>query len=277
MKKEEIKKTLEDYSLFPRKKMGQNFLVDEEMAKKIVESGEVSKIDTVIEVGPGTGALTRELAERAGKVIAVEKDKGLVNLLRDFFEKCENVEIVEEDILNYEIKEKKYKVIANVPYYITSPIIRKFLEERHPPSLIVLTLQKEVAERIKARPPKMNLLAVSVQVYAEAKTLFHLPPSSFYPSPGVTSSVVSIKPVLGKEEKEEDFRRDFFRVVRAGFSSPRKQLKNNLSLLDSGNKKEIESKTRVEKMMEELQIDPLRRAETLTIEEWKKLTRRIKK
>jgi len=209
-------------------------------------------------------------------VIAVEKDERLIPFLEKNLEEFSNVEVVREDILTYRVKERKYKVIANIPYYITSPIIRKFLEEEHPPSLLVLTLQKEIAERIKAKPPKMSLLAVSVQVYAKAEVLFNLPPGKFYPSPDVTSSVVRIKPAPEEEMKDKRYRKKFFRVVKAGFAYPRKQLKNNLLLLDTGSKKEIESKKEVvEKGLKEAGIDPQRRAETLTVEEWKKLTKKV--
>jgi len=276
MKRENIKEMLKEKDFFPRKSLGQNFLVDENIARRIAEEGEVSKKDTVIEVGPGVGALTRRLAEKAGKVIAVEKDERLIPFLEKNLEEFSNVEVVREDILTYRVKERKYKVIANIPYYITSPIIRKFLEEEHPPSLLVLTLQKEIAERIKAKPPKMSLLAVSVQVYAKAEVLFNLPPGKFYPSPDVTSSVVRIKPAPEEEMKDKRYRKKFFRVVKAGFAYPRKQLKNNLLLLDTGSKKEIESKKEVvEKGLKEAGIDPQRRAETLTVEEWKKLTKKV--
>jgi len=278
MKREEIKEMFKEKDFFPRKSLGQNFLVDEDIARRITEEGDVSEKDTVIEVGSGTGVLTRQIATRAKKVIAVEKDERLASFLRKDLEEFSNVEVVNEDILIYEVREKEYKVVANIPYYITSPIIRKFLEEDRPPSLLVLTLQKEIAERIKEVPPKMSLLAVSVQFYARVRTLFSIPPGKFYPSPDVTSSVVRIEPVMDEETSDKRFRKRFFRVAKAGFAHPRKQLKNNLLLLDKGREKEIESnKEAVEKRIEEAGINPQRRAETLTIEEWKNLTRKITK
>lgn len=277
MKKEEIEKIFEEWSLFPRKSLGQNFLVNESVLEKVVKAGDVGKGDVVIEVGAGIGVLTKALAGKAKKVIALEKDKNLIPLLEMQLGNFPNVEIINEDVLSYKVKEKDYKIIANIPYYITSPIIRKFLEAEHPPSLLVLTIQKEVAERIKAKPPKMNLLAVSVQLYSDVEIISNISPAAFYPSPGVTSSIIKIKPFLGGEAKDKKFRKAFFRIARAGFSSPRKQLKNNLGLLDKGDRKEIESnKENVVKAMKDTGITPQRRAETLNIEEWKILAKKIK-
>jgi len=277
MKKEEIEKIFEEWSLSPRKSLGQNFLVNESVLEKVVKAGDVGKGDVVIEVGAGIGVLTKALAGKAKKVIALEKDKNLIPLLEMQLGNFSNVEIINEDVLSYKVKEKDYKIIANIPYYITSPIIRKFLEAEHPPSLLVLTIQKEVAERIKAKPPKMNLLAVSVQLYSDVEIISNISPAAFYPSPGVTSSIIKIKPFLGGEAKDKKFRKAFFRIARAGFSSPRKQLKNNLGLLDKGDRKEIESnKENVVKAMKDTGITPQRRAETLNIEEWKILAKKIK-
>ncbi len=277
MKKEEIEKIFEEWSLSPRKSLGQNFLVNESVLEKVVKAGDVGKGDVVIEVGAGIGVLTKALAGKAKKVIALEKDKNLIPLLEMQLGNFPNVEIINEDVLSYKVKEKDYKIIANIPYYITSPIIRKFLEAEHPPSLLVLTIQKEVAERIKAKPPKMNLLAVSVQLYSDVEIISNISPAAFYPSPGVTSSIIKIKPFLGGEAKDKKFRKAFFRIARAGFSSPRKQLKNNLGLLDKGDRKEIESnKENVVKAMKDTGITPQRRAETLNIEEWKILAKKIK-
>ncbi len=272
----ELKEFLEENSFFIKKSLGQNFLVDKNILKKIVESAEITKKDTIIEVGAGVGTLTKSLAKRAKKVIAVEKDKKIIPLLKENTKKEKNIEIVEEDILSYNITVKNYKVVANLPYYITSPIIRKFLEESYQPSLILLTIQKEVAQRIAEKPPKMSLLAVSVQFYAKAEILFHISPSCFYPMPGVYSSVIKITPTKRKEYENESFRKAFFLLARAGFSCPRKQLQKNFSLLDKRGIKELNlSKTSFLERLKKSDIDLRRRAETLTIEEWINLTKKL--
>ena len=176
---QEIKEILEDHSVSLRKSWGQNFLIDKNALQKIVAAGNLSKKDTVIEVGPGLGALTLSLAKDVKRVIAVEKDRKIIPLLEKNTVQEPNIKIVNEDILRFKIPRGKYKVVANVPYYITSPIIRKFLEEKNQPSLLVLTVQKEVAERVCAQPPRMNLLAVSVQFFAKPEIISHISPSSF--------------------------------------------------------------------------------------------------
>ncbi len=266
---QELKLLLERHSLFLTKKMGQNFLIDKSALEKIINAGNVSKKDTVIDVGAGIGTLTLELSKKAKKVLAIEKDKNLIPLLEESVRKLKNVEIINEDILSYKIKTKDYKVIANVPYYITSPIIRKFLEEENPPKLLVLTVQKEVAQRIIAKPPKMNLLAVSVQFFATPKIISHISPCSFYPQPKVTSSILTIIP-YNKEYK--DLQKSFFLLTKTGFSHPRKQLVTNFTLFNGKRKEKLTSAL---KKMEELNIDKRRRAETLSIEEWITLSKKI--
>ncbi len=263
-KRQELKHFLEEHSFSPSKKMGQNFLVDETFLEKIVSSGNLSKNDSVIEVGAGTGNLTIELAKKSKKVLAIEKDKKLLPFLEKFTSRINNIKIVNEDILSFKIPFKEYKVIANVPYYITSPIIRKFLEEENSPSLIILTVQKEVAQRILAKPPRMNLLSVSVQFFATPKIVSHIPPSAFYPSPKVTSSILQIIPYNKENRFDKKFNKRFFALVRAGFSHPRKQLWNNISGLIGKDKIKLAD------------IDPKRRAETLSIKEWITLTNLIK-
>jgi 16S rRNA (adenine1518-N6/adenine1519-N6)-dimethyltransferase len=266
---QELKLLLEKNSLFLSKKMGQNFLIDSSALEKIVTAGNLSKKDTVIEIGAGIGTLTLELSKKAKKVIAIEKDKNLLPLLSEIIKETKNVEIINEDILSYKVKNKDYKVVANVPYYITSPIIRKFLEEKNPPKLLVLTVQKEVAQRITAKPPKMNLLAASVQFFAKPKIISHISPCSFYPQPKVTSSILSIIP-YNREYKE--LQENFFLLAKAGFSHPRKQLKTNFHLFTGRGKEKLS--LALEKM-EGLGIDKRRRAETLSVEEWIILAKKI--
>jgi 16S rRNA (adenine1518-N6/adenine1519-N6)-dimethyltransferase len=289
-----LKEFLLQNSMRPLKKWGQNFLIDKNILEKIIHAGNLSKKDIVVEVGPGFGALTVALAKKVKKVIAIEKDPKIIPLLEEITKSCGNVKIINEDILSSQIqkelsgnfftkifhssflnKEKKYKVIANVPYYITSPIIRKFLEEEVKPSLLVLTIQKEVAERIVSKPPNMNLLAVSVQFFATPEIISHISPCSFYPSPSVTSSILRITP-HSKNNYDKDFQKIFFFLLRAGFSHPRKQLIKNFNMLDKVTLKTIQlEKDFLIKKIEETNIDLQRRAETLNIEEWIQITKTI--
>jgi 16S rRNA (adenine1518-N6/adenine1519-N6)-dimethyltransferase len=262
----ELKLFLEENSLFLSKKMGQNFLVDKEVLEKIASAGNLTKKDVVLEIGAGIGNLTLILSEKAKKVVAIEKDEKLIPLLKEFTSKEKNIDIIDGDVLHYKNKLKDYKVVANVPYYITSAIIRKFLEEEFPPKLLVLTLQREVAKRIIAKPPEMNLLAVSVQFFAKPEIVSSVSPSSFYPQPKVTSSILRIIP-YNKNYKE--LQKDFFSLARVGFSHPRKQLGTNF--INFYKKKS----NLILETMERIGIDKKRRAETISIEEWITLTKTI--
>lgn len=263
--KKEIEQLLNEAGLKPNKVLGQNFLIDKNILNKIIVSAGLSKEDAVLEVGPGLGVLTRELAKNAGKVIAVEKDKFLADILENTIKKenIENINIIREDIL--ELKESElpenYKLVANIPYYLTSPLIRKFLEAKKQPKEIILMVQKEVAQRICAKPPKMSLLAISVQFYAEPKILFNVSKGSFWPSPKVDSAVIRIAP----NEKPAVDPEKFFKLVKAGFLHPRKQLINNLNSLNIEKEKIISA-------LEQLSLFPKQRPETLKIEDWIKLT-----
>jgi len=268
-----LKEILRKYRAFPIKRLGQNFLIDKNVLKKIVDAAELSKKDVVLEVGPGIGNLTIELAKRAKKVIAVEKDKRMVEILKERLkeERIENVETFNEDILKFlpSFKPKtSYKVVANIPYYLTSRLIRNLLEIKRKPKLIVLMVQKEVAQRICAKPPKMNLLAVSVQFYAKPEIVSFVSKNSFWPRPEVDSAIIKITPK--KTQSKSNFCNLFFKIVKAGFSQPRKQLVNNLS-----KRLKIE-KEKVKNWLLESGIQPTQRAETLTIENWLNLTRNFK-
>jgi 16S rRNA (adenine1518-N6/adenine1519-N6)-dimethyltransferase len=266
-----LKEILRKYGASPIKRLGQNFLIDKNVLKKIVEAAELSINDVVLEVGPGIGNLTIELAKKIKKVIAVEKDKRMVEILKERLkeERIENVEIINEDILKFLPSFKvrgSYKVVANIPYYLTSRLIRNLLEMERKPKLIVLMVQKEVAQRICAKPPKMNLLAVSVQFYAKPKIVSFVSKNCFWPRPKVDSAIIKIEP-----KKEDLTDKDlFFKIVKAGFSQPRKQLINNLS------KKLKEKKEIIKKFLSEAKILPIKRAEALSIEDWKKLTKIFK-
>ncbi len=253
-----VKNILEENNLSPKKSLGQNFLIDKEALEKVVKAADLSKKDIVVEVGSGLGSLTNLLSTSAKKVIAIEKDSKIITVAKQHL-KRKNITFVNEDILKFNIPEKKYKVVANVPYYITSPIIRKFLEEKYPPSLLVLTVQKEVAERITAKPPFMSLLAVSVQFFALPKVVSHISPCSFFPQPSVASSILQIIPYNRKKGLGKDFNKNFFTLVKVGFSHPRKQLGNNLKALNI----KVSSN-----QIKSAGIDPKQRAETLSVEEW---------
>jgi 16S rRNA (adenine1518-N6/adenine1519-N6)-dimethyltransferase len=264
----------------PKKGLGQNFLVNSAHRAQIVAAAELTPDDTVLEIGPGPGVLTDLIAEQAGRVIAVELDGRLIPFLRKRFADQAHVAIVHEDILkldigywvlgigraHYPTPSTRYKVIANLPYYLTSAVIRHLLESVPPPELLVLTVQREVAERMAAAPPEMSLLALGVQFYCTALVVGQIPAGAFYPVPKVDSAVVRLErrtepPVAGVEAEA------FFRVARAGFSQPRKQLRNSLAA-GLGI-----APAAVESWLAAAGIDPRRRAETLTLEEWGVLAR----
>jgi 16S rRNA (adenine1518-N6/adenine1519-N6)-dimethyltransferase len=227
-----VKQILKYYRIYPRKRLGQNFLIDKRVLKKIVETAELSPKDVVLEIGPGIGNLTIELAKKVKKLIAVEKDQRVIEILKERLrkEKIKNVKIFKEDILKFlNSFEPKflYKVVANIPFYLTSRLIRKLLEMEKKPTLIVLVVQKEVAQRICAKPPKMNPLAISVQFYAKAEIISFVSKNSFWPKPKVDCAIIKIEPLINADRKliNADL---FFKVVKAGFSHPRKQIINNL-------------------------------------------------
>lgn len=255
-------------------KLGQNFLNNKTVVKKIVDSANLTADDFVLEVGPGKGILTEELSKKCKKVIAVEIDRDLIISLRDKFKDTEVVEIIESDILKtdfkklntkYNISDTKYKIIANLPYYITSSIIRMFLEAELPPSEMILMVQKEVAERIISKPGNHSILSLSVQYYADPELLFYLDKSNFDPIPEVDSAVIRIKPKLKHIAQEESKR--FFRVVRAGFCAKRKMLVNNLASSFHLEKKEVE------KILKVTGISLTVRAQELSVEDWKNLAK----
>ncbi len=255
-------------AILPNKTLGQNFLKDKNQIRRIIEVSGVKKDDIVLEIGPGLGAITFGLAEKAKKVIAVEKDKEVAEALKSSLEspKVKNVEILNKDILallkddKLDIKGlKEYKVVANIPYYLTSFLIRNLLEIKNGPKDIFLMIQHEVAKRICAKPPHMTLLSVSVGYYASPKIMFKVSKNCFYPKPKVDSAFIQITPRRIKKNDE------FFRIVKAGFSHPRKQLLNNLSSELGLNRKEVLKK------LEDANLKPEQRAETLSLEDWERL------
>lgn len=268
----QTKRRLRQFGLRPRKGLGQHFLVSEEVLAVIISAAEINPDDIIVEVGPGLGILTGELARRAGGVIAIELDDKLAALLKKTLVSFKNVTIVNDDVLNIEpgelLKRQKsplYKVVANLPYYITSPVLRHFLEAEARPQVMIVMVQAEVAEAIAAGPGDMSILSISVQFYGRPEIISRVPAQSFYPAPEVDSAVLRIKlypqPAVAVDEG------GFFELVRAGFSAPRKQLANSLAQgLGLG-------KAQVLPLLEKAGIDPSRRAETLTLEEWARLWR----
>ncbi len=242
--------------------MGQNFLIDKNILEKIVGAADIKPEDTIVEIGPGIGNLTQALASKAKKVISIEKDFVMLNILKETVGSHNNIELIQSDILKLSINNfqlSNYKVVANVPYYITSPIIRMFLETKNQPESIVLMIQKEVAQRICQAPPHMSLLAVSVQYYATAKIMGYVSKSCFWPSPNVDSAIINIIPSKRSREISDEA---FFSIVKAGFSHPRKQLLNNLS-------KELgKDREAISAWLQKNNINPLQRAETLTVQDW---------
>lgn len=242
--------------------MGQNFLVDGEVLAKIIAAADISSFDTILEIGPGLGVLTEGLAEKAGRVIAIEKDDKLTEMLENKFSGT-NVEILHQDALEFDpVAIGEYKLVANIPYNITSLIIRKFLETQNKPQLMILMVQKEVAERITAKPGDMSLLAVSVQFYAEAEIISLVKNTSFYPAPKVDSAILKISNFKSSVSFSVS---DFFRVVRFGFAAKRKTLENNLSAgLHI-------TKTEASDIIKKADLGAKIRAESLNIDDWIKL------
>ncbi len=260
--------------LHPRKRLGQNFLTDPAVLERIVTAADLSASDLVVEVGAGVGTLTGALAERAGRVLALELDDQLVDILRERFSTSANVEIIHGDVLRValsDLVDRSYKVVGNLPYYITSAVLRRFLSGTPRPQLMVVTVQREVAERAIAEPGKMSLLAVSVQFYGHPRIVARIPAGAFYPVPKVDSAVMRIdlgeQPVVHLGEGVDDAA--FFRVVRAGFSQKRKKLRNSLSA-GLGLAPVL-----ADESLEQAGVDPGRRAETLSLQEWARVTQQF--
>jgi len=266
----------------PKKSLGQNFLRDKKVLQKIIEVSELNSEDFVIEIGPGEGVLTEQLAKYVKKIVAIEIDPVLSNLLSNKLRNKKNVEIIHADILKINLPEiiknnvetprrgvstpSDYKLIANIPYYITSPIIRLFLEQPAQPQAFFLMIQKEVAQRIVAKKGRQSILSVSIQYYATAKIMFTVDKKAFFPVPKVDSAIIKIIPAK-KFNKEND--KNFFRIVKAGFSAKRKTLLNNLSSSLQLDKNSVEEKLKT------LGISPIARAQELDIADWQKLVKML--
>ncbi len=259
---------LKKYSIRPKKSLGQNFLVEPAGLRKVLTAAELQGDEQVLEIGAGLGSLTVLLAQTARDVVAIEIDQKLFPALQEALAPYANVKTIHGDILNLDLDgllhDQDFVVVANIPYYITSAIIRKLLEANKRPSRMILTIQKEVAERIIARDGKMSLLALSVQVYGKPDLVATIPAGAFFPAPDVDSAVLKLtlyeKPLI--QEQNLDL---FFKLAQAGFSQKRKTLRNSLA---SG--LSISSQ-QAEKILADAQLESNRRAETLNIEEWNRL------
>jgi 16S rRNA (adenine1518-N6/adenine1519-N6)-dimethyltransferase len=262
-----IRELLRELNLRPSKALGQHFLHDPKIVRRIADLAGLTREDLVVEIGPGLGVLTRELAARAGKVIAIELDARLADYLRRQFAST-NVEIVHGDALAVDYagltEERPYQVVANLPYSVATAIIERLLTGEHPPERLVVMVQREVAERLAAHPPDMTLLSVAAQFYATPRIAFRIGAGAFVPPPKVESAVI----LLERREETPLPRAEharFFRVVRAGFAQRRKRLANALAAGLGLPKEDVEA------ALVAAGIDPGRRAETLTLEEWLKL------
>lgn len=270
---------LKKYNIRPKKGLGQNFLSDPNHLEKIVAAAQLTSTDTVLEIGPGLGALTVPLSQAARSVVAVDIDQTMLNILASEVQ-APNLHLYHADILSIDPAQllntilpqftlgQPYIVVANLPYYITSAIIRHLLEAPHPPQYTIITIQKEVAQRIVAKPGKMSLLAVSVQFYGKPELCHIIPATAFVPSPKIDSAVLRINrhqipPVTTTNPSH------YFRVVKAGFSQKRKQLKNSLTAALQ------KPPSQILNALNAAHIDPSRRAQTLSLIEWAALAEQI--
>ena len=281
----ETKFILNKYGIHANKSLGQNFLINEEVINQIIEKAEIDEKDLIIEIGPGLGTLTSRLLEKAGKVICVELDDRMITILNDRFKLYNNFELIHDDILKVNLNKiinenlfennniKKIKIVANLPYYITTPIIMKLLEEKLNITSITVMIQKEVADRLIAVPGEKNAGAItySVYYYAEAEKVLDVENNSFIPEPSVTSTVIKLnirkEPVI--QIKDEKL---MFKIIKQAFMQRRKTLVNALSNMDI-----FKSKEEIIRMLEDLNINTKVRGEALTIEQYAQITNYVEK
>lgn len=268
-----LRNLLYAHNMRPNKAFGQNFLIDRTVLEQVVAAAELDATEQVLEVGAGTGVLTRELAKLVSRVVAVELEKDMLALLAETTTGYPNVEILARNLLYLNPQEvfgtEAYKLVANLPYYITAPTFRHFLESANPPRLFVVMVQYEVAKRMVAAPGDLSLLGVSVQFYGRPRIIAHVPATAFFPAPKVDSAILHLdvykQPPLTLRERDT-----FFRLVQAGFSEKRKQVHNSLA---SGLHRKDEE---IRAWLAATGIDARRRAETLSIEEWLRLWQEAK-
>ncbi len=274
-----IKYIMDKYNFRFSKSLGQNFLIDEQIIDRICDGADIGPDDDVLEIGPGIGVLTMAMAQRARKVVAIEIDRALIPVLKETLEECDNVEVIHGDVLKVDLKAliaekfegRKPKVVANLPYNITTPIIMMFLEEQIPVSDIVVMIQKEVAERISAVPSTKayGALSVATQYYSEPRIIAKVPRTVFMPAPNVDSIVIRMT-IREKAPVELENPTLFFKVVKAAFGQRRKTLHNALNAGGFG-----QSKDQTAEFLRACDIDPSRRGETLNIQEFATLANYI--
>jgi 16S rRNA (adenine1518-N6/adenine1519-N6)-dimethyltransferase len=269
--REEWIELLRKLGIRPSRALGQNFLVDPTVIDRIADAAGIADADLVVEIGPGLGILTRAVAPAARRFLAIELDTELATYLRHLFAGCANVEIAEADFLRIPLEDlvapgDDWVVVANLPYSVANPIVRRLLEAEHPPRQSTVMVQLEVAQRLVARPPDMSILSIAAQLYARSELLFRVPPGSFVPSPKVESAVVAL---VRREDVPvvPDDRSAFFRLVTAGFRQKRKTIANSMA-----NELSL-PKPVVEQRLTDAGIDPSLRAERLDVDDWVRLLR----
>lgn len=262
-----------------KKSLGQNFLTSKRAVWNIVRAGNISAGEVVLEIGPGRGVLTKALLEAGARVIAIEKDRELIEVLKQTFEKeiaSEQLKLIEGDVLEIEPKDislgteagvEKYKIIANIPYYITGQFLRKFLSGKYQPQSMVLLLQKEVVTRIIARDKKESILSISVKVYGEPKLIGKVPARDFKPAPNVDSAIIAIQNISKRNFTAATEEENFFEIVRAGFAHKRKKLKRNLE--------SVADPEKVDRAFTTCEISENERAEDISLEKWQCLSKNI--
>lgn len=273
MKKKSLEQSTGATRVKPKKRLGQNFLSEAGVIEKLVGAAQIRDGQAILEIGPGTGNLTARLLETGNKIIAIEKDPEMIDILKERFTNQSNFELHNADILKFDESgiQTPYKIAANLPFYLGAPLIRKFLESGNPPISMTVILQKEVAQRICAKPPQMNLLAISIQFYAKAEIISYISKGCFWPIPKVDCAIlrITLKEKIGYLN-DKDFISLFFKIVKSGFSHPRKQLPGNLSNSLKTPRQEII------KWMEANNIKPSCRAENISIDDWKMMADSVK-
>lgn len=268
MKKSEILELLNKYNMHPKKSLGQNFLMDANVVQKIVQTANPTKHECIVEIGPGLGILTKELAKTEASILSVELDSYAIPLLESELKNYSNVKIINQDALKFSPPEGKYKVVANIPYYITSPLISHFLKNKNRPEKMVILIQKEVAEKICAGEGKLNVLAISVQIFGKPKIVMKVDRGCFHPAPKVDSAVLEVemfeKPLVSEENLEK-----FLKIVHAGFAHKRKTILNSfIRSIDI----DIDE---ARKAIEDCGLSPTSRAQHLSIDDWKCLCNKM--
>ena len=274
----ETKFILDKYHITANKNLGQNFLIDDEAVTGIIDAAKVSKDNLIIEIGPGLGTLTKELLEKAGKVICIELDKRMMEILEDRFSMYTNFKVINEDVLKVNLKDliqqekiKTAKIVANLPYYITTPIIMKLLEDRLDIETITVMIQKEVADRLVTEPGTGDTGAITyaIHYYTEPKRVLEVPNTAFIPAPKVNSSVIQLE-ILKTPSVKVDNEEELFKLIKIAFMQKRKTLINALA-----NSKKYGNKEQIEKVLRELKIDLQIRPEKLTLEQFAELSNLI--